>query len=327
TAPHSSRTRSGATPHLAAISAVIAEAWWSATTAPCADWAATDGACAATEARTAATRTASAHHRIGHLGELLAHTDRLGVDLVGPERGDHVDHLAHDLDVARLEAPLDQPSEAVVLREPDHGLAGRGRLGEEVLAEREEPRRVREARELDLAQLDRLGRVADHRRDDAGPRDVQRRRLGRDRDPREQRVAAARDQDALVGDREAAVPGVRDLAARELDLEEAVALDREVERAAGRLDRALRVDALDRREPGAAADLDRGDADRVRVADRDRSLDRLVEQVLEVRTATLEPGRVHVRQIVRDDLDAKLLRHHPRGRSTERRIHLSPPFP
>jgi hypothetical protein len=50
-------------------------------------------------------------------------------------------------------------------------------------------------------------------------------------------------------------------------------------------------------------------------------LHRLVEQVLEVRAAPLEAGGVDVREVVGDDLGAKLLRHHAAGRGAECWVH------
>src|SRR5690606_69585 len=77
-------------------------------------------------------RRRSANHRIGDLGHLLAHLHRLRVDLVGAQGADHVHHLADDLDVARFQAPLDEPPEAVFLRVADGRHPRRRSLGVQV---------------------------------------------------------------------------------------------------------------------------------------------------------------------------------------------------
>src|SRR5690606_10550122 len=69
--------------------------------------------------------TCLAQQAIGDLRHLFARLHGLRVDLVCAQRGDHVDHLLHDLDVARLERALYQPAEAVLLRESELRLARR----------------------------------------------------------------------------------------------------------------------------------------------------------------------------------------------------------
>ncbi len=136
-----------------------------------------------------------------------------------------------------------------------------------------------------------------------------------------QRVALRRDEHALVGDLEGAVARVGELPAGRLDLEEALALDRDVERAVRRLERALPVHALHAGEPRAAPDLDRGRRLALGLSDDGGALHGLIEQVLEVRAAALEAGRVHVREVVRDDFGAELLRDHAAGGGAEGGVH------
>ena len=51
------------------------------------------------------------------------------------------------------------------------------------------------------------------------------------------------------------------------------------------------------------------------IAGRRASLsDRLINQILKIRPHFFETGGVHVRQVVSDDVDIRLLRHHPRTR-------------
>src|SRR5690606_17923502 len=119
---------------------------------------------------------------------------------------------------------------------------------------------------------------------------------GRDDDVGHQRVAAGGDQLAAVGEGEGPVAGVGERAIGHLDLEEALALDGDVERPTGDLGTTLPVYAGDGREPDPVPDLHRAD-DPLRRG-RARSLHGLVEEVLEVRATPLEPGGVHVREVV-----------------------------
>src|SRR5690606_25225023 len=133
---------------------------------------------------------ASAHHPIGNLGHVLARLDRLRVDLVGAQGGDHVHHLLHDLHVAGLEAALDDAPEAVFLRVSDDRGTRRGRLGEQVLAQREQAGGVREPRQLDTADLDRLRLARGLHGHDAVARDGDAHGVGWDIDPGQDGVTA-----------------------------------------------------------------------------------------------------------------------------------------
>jgi hypothetical protein len=110
---------------------------------------------------------------------------------------------------------------------------------------------------------------------------------------------------------EGAGPGVGRRAVGQRHLKEARALDGEVEGIAGLGVIALEVQALHRGGTRPEPDLDPGGELAVRRARRARRPQRLVEQVLEVGAALLEAGRVHVRQVVGDDVDVQLLRLHP----------------
>src|SRR5690349_7103692 len=107
-------------------------------------------------ARRRARRRTLPDHGGGDLRHRLAVLDRLGVDLVGAHGRDHVHHLLHDLDVARLQAALEQAADAFLGGEADDRLAGRGRLRVDVLAHGEEAGGVREAGELEAPELRHL---------------------------------------------------------------------------------------------------------------------------------------------------------------------------
>ena len=81
------------------------------------------------------------------------------------------------------------------------------------------------------------------------------------------------------------------------------------------------VEPLDSGEVRAASDLDGRHRVVVGRADDGGILHCLVQQILEVRTASLERGRVDVGEVVRDHLGAKLLRHHAGSGGTESGIH------
>jgi hypothetical protein len=117
----------------------------------------------------------------------------------------------------------------------------------------------------------------------------------------------------------AAVAGIGRDAGRHLDLEIAAALDRDVEIAARRAQRALLERHRHRRRPHAEAELHAGGQHRARRrVDRARARDLLVVQVGELRAARVVAGRAHVREVVRDDLDPHLLGLHARRRDLKR---------
>ena len=146
---------------------------------------------------------------------------------------------------------------------PSRGVAARLRRDVDVAADRAQTGRVHEAREEDLAELDLIvlaGDVAGH---DAVLRDVDPARVLRDRDLGLQAVARrVREDDLpLLVDREVAGARVADPLAdilRDLDLEEAVALDHEVVGLRGRLGGALREVELRARDLRAEADIEAG---------------------------------------------------------------------
>src|SRR5690606_25897335 len=82
------------------------------------------------------------HHRLGG-------ADRAGIDLVRALSRDHVGHLLHDLDIARLQRSLHDPTVAVLTREADHRHSGSDRFGVEVAANCDQSDRVGEAHQFD----------------------------------------------------------------------------------------------------------------------------------------------------------------------------------
>ncbi|MNC85141.1 hypothetical protein D3C83_07220 [compost metagenome] len=114
------------------------------------------------------------------------------------------------------------------------------------------------------------------------------------------------------------------LAARQRHLEEAVAFDREVERAAGAAHVAGGEVPRRRHRARAEAGLEADGRLAFLRRRRARRLDLLVDQVLELDAALLEAGRVHVREVVRDVVDVGLLRVHPARRRIKRSNHLLP---
>ncbi len=105
----------------------------------------------------------------------------------------------------------------------------------------------------------------------------------------------------------------------QLNLEEAVAADRDVERAAGLRQRALRHQPrrADRLDAGAEIDAD-GEDIALRRGLRADPADVVVKQILELGALAFVAGGGHVGEVVGDDLDVELHRHHAGGCSTER---------
>ena len=132
-------------------------------------------------------------------------------------------------------------------------------------------------------------------------------------------VALRGDDAAGVVHLERAVAGIGVGAVGQLDLEEAVAADRDVERAAGLLQRALRHQPrrADRLDAGAEIDADRQDV-ALRRGLRADAADVVVEQILEFDALALVAGGRHVGEVVGDDLDVEFHGHHAGRCSTER---------
>ena len=97
----------------------------------------------------------------------------------------------------------------------------------------------------------------------------------------------------------------------QLDLEETVAADGDVERAAGLRQRALRHQPrrADGFDAGAEIDADGKDI-ALRRSLRADAADVIVQQILEFGALALVAGGGHVGEIVGDDLDIELHRHH-----------------
>ena len=111
-----------------------------------------------------------------------------------------------------------------------------------------------------------------------------------------------------------AAPGAPEAAVGQADGEEALALDRDVERAVGALQNALaeRAAGIDGGRAGSGADARGRRAARLRV-----------DEVAEPDALVLVPGRVRVRQVVGDGIEALLLGGHAGGRGVETLKHAS----
>src|SRR6185503_4083203 len=95
------------------------------------------------------------HDRIRRPQHLVGGLDRLRRHLVGTLAGDESDQLLDHADVRVLEETLQQRTAVVLTRGPDLRRARGVALLEEVLPDRAEARRVREAGGLELADLRR----------------------------------------------------------------------------------------------------------------------------------------------------------------------------
>lgn len=90
------------------------------------------------------------------LHDLILGLDRLRVGLVVALLGDHVDQLGGEVDVRFLDRAGLQFAQIARARHPHQRLAGGGRFGPEVAAERVEALRAGEVGEHDLAEVLRL---------------------------------------------------------------------------------------------------------------------------------------------------------------------------
>ncbi len=144
-------------------------------------------------------------------------------------------------------------------------------------------------------------------------------RVRRDGDAGLNDVALGVDDAALRVLLERAVARIAESAVRHLDLEPAVALNGDVERIAGLLQRALRHQArrADGLNAGAELDADRQDVALVGGLRAD-ALHVLIEQVLKLGALALEAGGRHVGDIAGDDLDLKVHGRHAGCRSIKR---------
>src|SRR5437667_2181896 len=217
-----------------------------------------------------------ADDRIGSPQHLVRGLNRLRRDLIRPLPRDQRHQLLDDAHVRVLEEPLQQRAAVLLPRRAHLRRARRLRLLKQVLAERAQPRRVGEARGLDLPHL-RRGRLAGQDRAHdavAADRDV----LGaaRDRDRGLERDALGRHHARLVVELEGPRTRKGRRAVGQRHLEEARALDGHVERVAGLRVVALHVDPLDGRRPRAESHLDAGRRLRAVGGGRPRGPDRLL---------------------------------------------------
>ena len=109
---------------------------------------------------------------------------------------------------------------------------------------------------------------------------------------------------------EGSVPGIAEGSVRHGDLKEAIPLNGDIQTIASRLEAALGKNVLGGHLPGTMPHLNPG-RQHVVIAGRCPGLsDRLVNQILKLCSHLLESGGADVRQIVGDDVDIRLLRHH-----------------
>ena len=163
-------------------------------------------------------------------------------NLVRPLGFDHVNELLHHVDVGRLQHPLPHIAPSGLSRRAELRRAAGRRLGQKVVGQRLQAGRIGEARHLQLPKLLRLARAGDLGRHGAVGAHRDRGRPFRNGDARLHRVTLRRHQLPLGGPIEIARPCVTDRAARQVDREIAVAVERKVQRVAGRVERALRLD-------------------------------------------------------------------------------------
>jgi hypothetical protein len=116
---------------------------------------------------------------------------------------------------------------------------------------------------------------------------------------------------------EVAGAGVGELAVWLSHLEEALALNDEIERVIGLRELALREKNFVGGGAGTEPDLKAGGHDGLLSGGRARLNHALVEEILELRAAHLVPGGVGVGQVVGDIVDIHLLRGHPAGSTVE----------
>jgi hypothetical protein len=236
--------------------------------------------------------------------------DGLAVQLVGALGGDHRHQLLDHVDVAAFDHALLQRAQAVGARRGGLRRARGRRFGKQVLPARVQARRVHEAGELDLAHVLRRGLVGHHHADDAVAPDADLLRVGRDVDARLQHVTGRRDQLPGVVDLERTVAGVGRAAVGHGDLEEALAVDGQVEVAAALLQRALREVARGGGHARTQAHLQARGQQVLAGAGGSGLAQVLVHQVLEHHAAALEPVGSDVGEVVRNGVQLGLLAFH-----------------
>src|SRR5581483_8497588 len=281
-------------------------------------------AAAATVAVTS-TRTRLLDDRIRRPEHLVGRLDRLRGHLVGALSGDERHEFLDHADVRVLEEALEERAAILLPRRAELRRTGGVGLLEQVLPERPEARGIGEARGLDLPDLcrGRLPRGDRAHRTVLADRDVGRAVGNRDRGLERHAVAVHEPLLRVHLERARAREPAR--AVGERHLEEPDALDRHVEGILRLVVVALHVETLHGGRSCAEADLDPRRRLRAVGARRAGRAERLVEEILEVGAALLEPRRVHVRQVVGDHVDVQLLRLHAGRRGVERADHLYPP--
>src|SRR5690606_23092433 len=144
--------------------------------------------------------------------------------------------------------------------------------------------------------------------DDAVAADRHALRARRDRDRGLERVAARRYELTVRVELKRPVAGIGLRAVGQPDLEEAPALDRDVERVVRRDEVALRELLVRRDDAHAGAEIQARRRLALLRREPARLHDVLIQEILEHRAGALVSGRVDVREILRDHGHARLLR-------------------
>ena len=258
-------------------------------------------------------------YRTSWVEHLVRHLDGSAVHLVAALRDDQADQLFDGRDVRALEGLVHQEAGAVLAGRGGGRSAGRDGLGVEVGALGAQAEGVREPRQLQVAGGRQLTAVV-HVGDLAALADADLGHAVGQRDLRLQVVALGRGERAGRVATEGTVPGEARLAVRELDLEEAVALDRDVEVVPGLGDRALHEHDAAAGDVDSAADLEAGVL-LPRSRRRAGLAQRLVEERAELEVGPFEACGVAVRDVVRESIDLHLLGVHARGGGEQGAVH------
>src|SRR5579862_3349485 len=254
------------------------------------------------------------HHLIGGLDDLRIH-------LVSALCRDEVGDLRDDVDIRGFEKALLNRAKRGRAGIARHRRAGGRRLRQKVAALLRHTRFVREIDELELSHGLGIDLSRDLRQDLTIRIDRDVGRVLRQGDAGLNDESVSCDDLAGRAQLKGSGPRIGRTAVRHLDLEEAAALDSQVERIVGVDEIALPGDAIDGRRLDARADLnaDRDKRSGIRRIRADIALV-LIEQILEFGALRFEGRRVEIGDVIGDDLDIELLSKHP-GRGDGERAH------
>ena len=228
------------------------------------------------------------------------------------------DQLLGHVDVRGFDVALVEHPRAVTPGRVGCRRAARGGLEEEVFADRLQAADVNESRQLQGTDLSRRARSRLRHADHTVLGDGHRQGVGRDRHARLNRVTARSHELALIVFLEGSVAGVSRRSVGQQHLEETGTVDTDVEVVAGLLQAPLSVDTHHRHRPHPTAELQAARNLRLLRGLGAGLAQGLVEQVFEHRARTLEAVGADVGQIVRNHVEARLLRiepgtGHPKG--------------